>query len=974
MSGGQPPPNPSNSSSQSAQSRPVSPAINGWSAEYLDAQYQQFKRDPASVGGDMAAFFQGFDLAIARPGGGASGGSGQGAVLQSAAEDLIGAYRALGHLIATIDPFGRARARPKALSLEYFGLSQADLNKTIHTDLVPGGAATLKMVIDHLEKSYCGSIGVEFMHIPSDDERVWFRRRFEGDLQPKGLDNAERVRLLEQLTAVEQFEAFLAKRFLGKKRFSIEGGEATVPLLKFMTDRLGELGTQEIIIGMAHRGRLAMLRNYLGKDLGKMFTEFKEYWSEGIHPGGGDVKYHRGYSGDQVMPDGRVVHLSLLNNPSHLESQDAVVMGRCRAKQDLVSGGIEEGFKKVASLAIHGDAALPGQGVVSECLNMQKLEGYAVGGTLHVVINNLVGFTTDPEDSRSTEYCTDIAKIINAPVLHVNGDDPEAVVRAARLAAEYRAEFKKDVFVDMVCFRRYGHNEADEPAFTQPQLYALVRAHPGTPETYRRTLIESGVVTQPQAEQMAKRVWDDMDVVYVDVVDGHKGVDPVPPPGGGLWKGLDGKYTFESPKTAVDAKTIAEVCAAMGRAPEGFNVHPKLKGMMQARVDLPKHNKIAHNDAEMLAIGTLLLDGVMIRLSGQDSRRGTFTTRHAVLRDEKTNERYTPLDHIREGKSGGQAKFHVWDSPLSEYSVMGFDYGYSRANPLALVMWEAQFGDFANGAQIMIDQYIASSEVKWNRWGGLVLLLPHGYEGQGPEHSSARLERFLQLCADENMEVVYPSTAAQTFHMLRRHMMRNFRKPLVVMTPKKFLRIETSTVDELSTGSFQHVIDDPAYSSAKGGTGGLPASGVTQVVYCTGKIYHEMAERREKTGRKDVALIRIEQLYPFHTKAVKRVDEKYPKSAKRMWAQEEPRNQGAYLYIADKFLEEFGWRPTFIGRPACASPATAMETMHVKQQDKILTEAVAPLPPEPKKADDPGHSDKANGTASKPTSASKSKH
>ena len=976
MSGGQPPP------SSQPTNRAVSPAINGWSAEYLDAQYQQFKLDPASVAGDMAAFFQGFDLgggggggggAGARPeaGGPAGAAGGGGSQLQSAAEDLIGAYRALGHLIAKIDPFGRERnggVRPKALSLEHFGLTRADLDKSIHTDLVAGGTAPLHQVIEWLENAYCGSIGVEFMHIPSDDERAWFRRRFEGD-GSKPLSREDRVRVLEQLTAVDRFEFFLGKRFQGKKRFSIEGGESTIPLLKFMTDRLGELGTQEIILGMAHRGRLSVLRNYLGKDLGKLFTEFKDLWVEGIHPGGGDVKYHRGYSGDQTLPDGRVVHLSLLNNPSHLESQDAVVMGRCRAKQDLVGGAGKDGFRKVASLAIHGDAALPGQGVVAECLNMQKLEGYAVGGTLHVVINNLVGFTTDPEDSRSTEYCTDVAKIINAPVLHVNGDDPEAVVQAARLAAEYRDEFQKDVFVDLVCFRRYGHNEADEPAYTQPQLYALVRAHPGTPETYRRKLIAQGIVTQQEADAMMDAQMAEMDAAYVEVVDKHHAVDPVPPPGGGLWKGLDGKYSFESPKTAVDAKTIAEVCAAMGRTPPGFNVHPKLKGMMQARADLPKHDKIAHNDAEQLAIGTLLLDGVLVRLSGQDSRRGTFTSRHAVLRDEKTNEKYTPLDHIREGGGGKQSRFDVWDSPLSEYSVMGFDYGYSRANPKALVMWEGQFGDFANGAQIMIDQYLASSEVKWNRWAGLVLLLPHGYEGQGPEHSSARLERFLQLCADENMEVVYPSTAAQTFHMLRRQMTRNFRKPLIVLTPKKFLRIETSTVAELSTGKFEHVLDDPTM----GGTGGSSASGVKQVVYCTGKLYHEMHERREQIGRKDVALVRIEQLYPFHTKRVREVDERYPKAAKRMWAQEEPRNQGAYIYIADKFLEEFGWRPQFIGRDACASPATASEQSHLKQQNVILTEAVGALPATATPADGHGHPT-TNGTAKPGAAAAKNKH
>jgi len=911
--------------------RAVPPAVNAWNAEYLETQYQQFKSDPASVPSDTAAFFQGFDLAASRqptaPQAGVS-------PIQAAAEDLIGAYRALGHLIAHIDPFGRARPRPKALTVEQYGLSQADLDKPIHTTVLPG-SPTLRQVIDHLEKSYCGSIGVEFMHIPTDAEREWFRRRFEGDRRPKPLAKPDQMRVLEQLTAVDRFEFFLGKRFQGKKRFSIEGGESTIPLLKFMTDRAGELGTEEIILGMAHRGRLAVLRHYVGKDLAKLFTEFKDTWIEGIHPGGGDVKYHRGYSGDQVLPDGRVVHLSLLNNPSPLESQDAVVMGRTRAKQDL-SGDTNR--DKVISLLIHGDAALPGQGVVSECLNMARLEGYAIGGTLHVVINNLVGFTTDPEDSRSTEYCTDVAKFVNAPVLHVNGDDPEAVVQAARIAVDYRAQFHKDVFVDLVCFRRYGHNEVDEPAYTQPVLYSLVREHPGTPAVYQRRLVEAGVVTQPEIDAIAEKQIAELDAAYEAAA--KKPVDPVPPPGGGLWQGLTGTYTFDSPKTAVDPKVIAEVCAAMGRAPEGFNVHPKLKGLLQARAALPQHGKIAHADAEQIAIGTLLLDGVPSRISGQDSRRGTFTQRHAVLRDEKTGEKYTSLNHIRPNQ---KAQFSAWDSPLSEYSVMGFDYGYSRANPRCLVMWEGQFGDFANGAQIMMDQYLAASEVKWNRWAGLVLLLPHGYEGQGPEHSSARLERFLQLCADDNMEVVYPSTGAQTFHLLRRQALRNFRKPLIVLTPKKYLRIETSPMQDLSTGAFQHAIDDPRFSGGTGGSVGS-ATGVTRVTYCTGKLFHELNERRDATGKKDVALVRIEQLYPFHTKAIKAIDDRYPKTAKRIWAQEEPRNQGAFIFIADRFRQEFGIELDYIGRPACASPATASERAHLEQQNKILTEAVGALP------------------------------
>jgi 2-oxoglutarate dehydrogenase E1 component len=934
----------------------VRPSVNGWGGEYLDAQYQQFRADPASVPSDMAAFFQGFELASA---GGAGGGGEVGGVskLQSAAEDLIAAYRALGHLIARIDPFGRERPRPKALTLEYFGLSGADLDKPIHADMVPGGTATLGRVIEHLERAYCGPIGVEFMHIPSDDERAWFRERFEGAKVAPALPAGDQRRVLEQLTSVDRFEYFLGKRFQGKKRFSIEGAESTIPLLKFTAERAGELGTQEMIVGMAHRGRLAVLKTFLGKDLGKLFTEFKDAWQEGTNQGagggGGDVKYHRGYSGDQALPGGGAIHLSMLNNPSHLESVNPVVMGRCRAKQDL-AGDAER--RKVVSLLIHGDAAVAGQGVVAECLNMSKLAGYDVGGVLHVVINNLVGFTTDPEDGRSTEYCTDVAKMINAPVLHVNGDDPEAVVRAARLAAEYRHEFRKDVFVDLVCFRRYGHNEQDEPTYTQPKLYALVKAHPGTPETYRRRLVGAGVVSEADAAAMQDREMAELDAALE--VAAKTPVDPVPPPGFGLWKGLTGKYRFESPATAVDAKTIAEVCAAMGRAPEGFNVNPKLLPLLEKRANLPKTERIAHADAEQIAFGTLLLEGTPVRLSGQDVRRGTFTQRQGVLRDERTGERYTPLNHIRPSQ---RARYEAWDSPLSEYAVMGFDYGYSRANPRALVLWEGQFGDFANGAQVMIDQYLASSEVKWQRWAGLVLLLPHGYEGQGPEHSSARLERFLQLCADDNMEVVYPSTAAQTFHMLRRQALRDFRKPLIVMTPKKFLRVETSSIGELSAGGFRHVIDDAAVESPKG---------VTSVVYCTGKLYHELNERRLAAGRKDVAIVRIEQLYPLHVEMLKGIDARYPKAATRVWAQEEPRNQGAYLSIADRFRTELGIELKYVGRAACASPATGSEKAHALQQEAILTAAVGPAPAKAPEEAKGGNAPVSNG-ASAPGGSSK---
>lgn len=889
----------------------------------MDAEYQRFLADANSVPDDLRQFFQGFELGLSGTGSG-SGSGGKTQVVGSLdyrVSDLVEAFRARGHLAAKIDPFGRERKRPEQLSPRSHGISDAELSASVET---PFGHMTVQELVRRLEAIYCASVGAEFMHIPDEDERAWFMSKFE----PTGIPSfsAEQQKLiLEQLTSAEVFDKFLGKRYQGKKRFSLEGGESIIPFLKWMTQRVGELGTEEIIAGMAHRGRLSVLRNYVGKDLARVFTEFEDSWTEGGYSGVGDVKYHRGYSGDQPLTGtNRSVHISMMNNPSHLEAVNGLVLGKCRSKQDRIGDSKRE---RCISLLIHGDAAVTGQGVVAECLNMSLLDGYTVGGTIHVVINNLVGFTTDPADDRSTEYCTDIGKMVNCPAIHVNGDDPEAVVWAAMLAADYRHTFRKDIFVDIVCFRRYGHNEQDEPGYTQPALTALVKAHPGTPETYRQTLLRRGTISEAVATGMIDRETQLLDDAQAAAK--ASPIDPVPPAGKASWEGLQGEYSFESPSTAVDAKTIARVCQAMGTAPDGFNVHPKLRAMLAARAALPTTKKLHHADAEQIAIGTLLLEGTPVRLSGQDSRRGTFTQRHAVLRDEVTSERRTLLNYI----SPTQAKFDVWDSPLSEYSVMGFDYGYSRGSPRTLVMWEGQFGDFVNGAQVMIDQFLASSEVKWKRWGGLVLLLPHGYEGQGPEHSSARLERFLQLCADNNMEVVYPTTGAQLFHLLRRQMKRNFRKPLIVMTPKKYLRFEGCTIDELSTGAFQHLIDDQTMTPSN-------KKNVSQVLYCTGKLYHELHERREAIGRKDVAIVRIEQLYPFHAKLAKQIDESYPKTAKRTWVQEEPRNQGAYLYVADVFREQMGVQLSYIGRGASASPATGSEYAHKKQQEKIYFEAI----------------------------------
>jgi 2-oxoglutarate dehydrogenase E1 component len=896
--------------------RAVAPSVNGWSAEYLDAMYAQYQADAASVPADVRAFMQGFDLGMGRSGT-ASAGGGSGADLH--AERVVQAFRRHGHLEATLDPLGSTRPSSAAIKAVLDAIPADQLDTPTST------GQTVRGVIAGMRSAYCGTTGVEYLHCTTHAEREWFRTRFEAGASSEAPASAQTI--LQHLTISETFERWLGKRYPGKKRFSLEGAETLIPMLRILTERGGALGLREVIIGMAHRGRLNVLRHYLGKDTERLITEFEDSWSEGADQGGGDVKYHRGYSFDFATPSGNV-HLSMLNNPSHLEAVNALVMGRARARQDGAKDAGRDGRREIAALLIHGDAAVIGQGVVAECVNMSYLEGYHVGGTIHLVVNNQVGFTTDIPDDRSSEYCTDLAKVIGAPVLHVNGDDPEACVRAAVMAMEYRQQFGKDVWVDLVCFRRHGHNEQDEPGYTQPEMYAKIKAHPGTRGVYAAKLAAAGTVSAAEAEAMVES-----EIAVLDKAqDAAKArpVNPVTPPGQGRWKGFVGSYTFDSPKTAVDVKVIEAVCAALGRVPEGFNVHPKLRGLLESRSNLPKTKKLNHADAEQVAFGTLLWEGTPIRLSGQDSRRGTFSSRHAVLRDEKTGERVTPLN----GMKHEQAKLDAWDSPLSEYSVMGFDYGYSRANPHALVIWEGQFGDFCNTAQVVIDQFMASSEVKWDRWAGLVLMLPHGYEGQGPEHSSARLERFLQLCADDNMEVVYPSTGAQVFHMLRRHVKRNFRKPLVVMTPKKFLRVETATIDELTSGEFRHLIDDPHVKDA---------AKVTKVVYCSGKIYHELHERREATKRGDLAIVRVEQLYPFHTDLAKKIDTKYPKAASRVWAQEEPRNQGAFLYAADVFREKVGVALTFVGRDASASPATGSEYAHKKQQEKILSGAVGPL-------------------------------
>jgi 2-oxoglutarate dehydrogenase E1 component len=961
----------------SAAPRSVVPAVNQWSAEYLEHQYAEFLRAPDALPAELRAFFQGFQLAQAgelrlfgqsgaaahTPAAQAPGPdgpalmarvsptlgrpAGRASPFEAVVDDLIGAYRDQGHLCAKIDPFGRERDRPDALGLEYHNVTDQELARVVDgTGMGLGDSITVRTLVDHLERMYCGPIGVEFMHVSDLTQRSWLIHRYESAGGRIELIRRERVEVLEQLTKSESFEKFLQKRYPGDKRFSLEGAESLIPLLQRVISAASNLGVEEMVLGMAHRGRLNVLNNVLGKSYEQIFTEFEENWTEGFADGSGDVKYHRGYSGTRRMPDGRMVHLAMASNPSHLEAVNGVVEGRCRAKQRL-RGDKER--SRVIPVLIHGDAAVAGQGVVQELLNFSQLEGYTTGGTIHIVVNNQIGFTTLPEDARSSRYCTDIGKAIDAPIFHVNGEDPEAVVAVAQMAAEFRQKFKRDVFIDMVCYRKYGHNEQDEASFTQPLMAATIKNKASVLDVYADALQREGVINEADRQAIQSQLDEALEKAQRAAK--SKPNDPTIDPGSARWSGMTHSFSFEPADTAVPMDALREVADSIGRVPEGFRLNPKLKKLFADRGALPDADLVSYADAEQLAFGTLLIEGHPIRLSGQDCRRGTFSHRHAVVRDFETAEPYTPLNNIRpiadEGVDYGddgvkrQARFCVYDSPLSEYGVMAFDYGYSLADPKMLVCWEAQFGDFVNGAQVVIDQFVASAETKWERWSGLVLLLPHGYEGAGPEHSSARFERFLKLCGNDNMQVVYPTTGAQCFHMFRRQLKRGFRKPLIVMTPKSMLRVPTSPVSELTAGGFREFIDDPMF------TGGAARKGVKRVIVCCGKIYYELEERRNKLGREDIAIVRMEQAYPFHASMLRDILDSYPADAEFVYVQEEPHNAAAYLFFADRVMSLLGReRPVFFGRPGSGSPATGSKNQHKYEQENIISKAIGPKPEE----------------------------
>ena len=909
-------------------------AVNAWSPEYIEQMHAAWLRDAGSVGDSWNQFFLGFELGLERPAKSAAGAdntggadaTGAGSSAQPKVQALIDGYRRLGHLGATLDPLGTVRPMPQDLALSAFGLTGNDLDKTFDTGSLPmSPRATLSDIIGFLQSAYCGNIGAEFGFITCPRKRAWIAERMETMAlrSPPG-GAAARTRILEKLVAADGLENFLATRYIGKKRFGLEGGESLLVVLDAVLSGAAKTGAEECVLGMAHRGRINVLHNVAGKPAEMIFTEFDEAWNPHFEHGGGDVKYHQGFSGAYKTADGGSVRVSLCPNPSHLEFVGPVATGRTRARQERTRS-LAEGISKVLPVLLHGDAALPGQGVVAETLNMAGLVGYDVGGTVHIVINNQVGFTTDSSDSYMGPYCTNVAKMVEAPVFHVNGGDAEACDFVARLASEWRTAFGEDVFIDMWCWRKNGHNETDEPNFTQPLLYRRIRNATPVAARYAQRLVAEGVIGADALEVQTKALFASLDAAQQRAK--TKPMEPGHAPFEGAWKGMTGSWSDDPVETGVSARALKALAVQLAVVPEGFTAHKTVAKGVQSRAAV-EDGGVEWALAELLAYGSLVEDGDTIRITGQDVKRGTFSHRHAALFDQETGEEWMALKHLK----GAKGRFEMFNSPLTECACVGFEYGYSLVDPRALVIWEAQFGDFANGAQVIFDQFVVAAESKWFRSSGLTLFLPHGYEGQGPEHSSGRMERFLQQSTDENIQVVYPSTTAQVFHVLRRQMKRNFRKPLVVMTPKSMLRLTAaqSPMAELTHGQFQTVIGDPAKPDA---------SRVKKLVFCTGKIFYELDAQRRENGNNTVAIVRVEQLTPFPAEEIRSQAAKY-RGADIVWAQEEPENAGAWQSMLGKFLTHLGSAPTYVGRPAQASSAVGSTKRHAKEQAKIVAAAV----------------------------------
>ncbi|MSU79388.1 MAG: 2-oxoglutarate dehydrogenase E1 component [Gemmataceae bacterium] len=889
--------------------------------DLVDAQYQRWRADPRTVDDTWNTFFQGFELAsdyhprIV-----------ESSQLQAGVIRLIDTYRARGHSYAHLDPLSDPPKCDLVFDLGDFDLSDADLDRVFDTGYFLGlKNGTLRQLIAALESTYCRSIGVEYMHIQDSQIRRWLEQRMEPEHNTPKFSRAVKIRILKDLHHAESFERFLHARYLGQKRFSLEGAETLIPLLNMIVESAASMGVKEIVMGMAHRGRLNVLANILGKPHKELFTLFDAHYIPNSMAGDGDVKYHLGFSDDRLTSSGNPIHLTLTPNPSHLEAVNPVVEGRVRAKQRDWN---DEMRSKVVPLLIHGDAAFAGQGIVPETLNLSQLQGYKTGGTIHIIVNNQIGFTTRPSDARSSRHCTDVAKMIDIPIFHVNGEDPEAVLHVTQLAVRYRQIFHTDVVIDMYCFRKHGHNEGDEPAYTSPDMVARIATKPLLSTMYAQHLSDTGVLSPEDNREIQKKFVSLLDIEQQEVRTGDHAVSSYRSYRD-KWSKVQSDYSAAPVPTGVAYETLDRVAKAMATLPDDFEPNPKLnKEVIQARhADVRERKPINWGLAESLAFGTLLLEGTPIRLSGQDSRRGTFSQRHTVYYDRRDERTYVPLQHL----APDQPTFCVYDSMLSEVAVLGFDFGYSLGSPDSLVMWEAQFGDFVNGAQVIIDQYISTCKSKWQKDSGLVLLLPHGYDGQGPEHSSARLERFLQACAENNMIVAYPSTPVQYFHLLRRQVRAPYRRPLVVMTPKSLLRHKAcvSKIAEFLDGTnFHDLLDDAA------------ADPVTadRIIFCSGKVYYDLLEQRAKETR-PVAIVRVEQLYPLHSETIQRLVAKYPRAkGDVVWCQEESHNMGAWSFIEPR-LRQLGLDVKYVGRDASASPATGSLEIHKREQNELVRAA-----------------------------------
>jgi len=917
--------------------------------DYVADLYRRWKADPRAVDDRWAIFFAGFDFAAegadgfvaetaARPGGAVPGGEAAAPLL--GVYDLVHSYRELGHLVAAINPLAPPPPGHPLLDPAMFGFHDGDLDRVVDWGGFLGGQrGPLRELIARLRTTYCGTIGVEYLHMADAEQRFWLQERMEPTLNQPALSREERSRILDELVWAEGFEQFLGARYPTAKRFSIEGAESLVCILYELVETGGTLGVEEMVIGMPHRGRLAVLATVLRKPYEMLLAEFEGSLLAREFQGDGDVKYHLGYSRDYTTRDGRRVHLSLSPNPSHLEWIDPVVEGIVRAKQCHLG---DADHSRVVPVLLHGDAAFTGQGIVAETLGLSELAGYRTGGTIHVIVNNQIGFTTPPEALRFTRYASDVAKIIEAPVFHVNGDDPEAAVHVARLAMAFRQRFKKDVFIDLVCYRRHGHNELDDPTFTQPVMYRQIAAHPTTLALYRAKLTASGHYDAAEIDRRQAEFRE----LMADAQSYARDFMPRQPvfAFGGLWKGLGWAGEDWSAETRVGRDVLEEVARGLVRLPEGFRPHPKAMKLMEQRATMViEGGPIDWGCAEALALGSLVLEGTPVRFTGQDVGRGTFSHRHAVLYDRETGARWVPLAQLR----AGQARFEIVDSMLSEAGCLGFEFGVSLADPRTLVVWEAQFGDFANGAQVIIDQFVVSSESKWQRMSGLVMLLPHGYEGQGPEHSSARLERFLQLCAENNIQVCNLTTPAQYFHALRRQIHRRFRKPLVLMSPKSLLRhkLAVSRLEDFTAGQFAPVLDDPATAPGEHREGeSIDRARVRRILLCSGKIFYTLLVARDERGADGVAIVRVEQLYPFPQEEIDRILAAYPPDAQVFWVQEEPANQGAWLFMSHTLQPVLGDRGlVYVGRRAAASPATGVFKVHLQEEADLVNRAFGRL-------------------------------